>query len=153
MAVGKESMRAEEYQALAEFRYVLRRFLNFSEAAARRANLEPQQHQLLLALKGLPPDLRPTIRVLAERLQLRHNSTVELVKRSIENGLLERRRSAQDGREVLLGITAHGTRVLRRLSIAHRDEVRSRVPALIQTLEVLVNAVGLPAPEIENELL
>jgi DNA-binding MarR family transcriptional regulator len=152
MTVGKDSMRAEEYQALAEFRYVLRCFLNFSEAAARRANLEPQQHQLLLALKGLPPDLRPTIRVLAERLQLRHNSTVELVKRSIENGLLERRPSAQDGREVLLVITAHGTRVLRRLSIAHRDEVRARVPALIQTLEVLVNAVGLPDPEIENEL-
>jgi DNA-binding MarR family transcriptional regulator len=151
MTVGKDWMRAEEYQALAEFRYVLRCFLNFSEASARRASIEPQQHQLLLALKGLPPSQRPTIRVLADRLQLRHNSTVELVKRSIENGLLERRRSAQDGREVLLAITAHGTRVLRRLSIAHRDEVRSRVPALIQTLEVLVNTVSLAAPEVEKK--
>jgi hypothetical protein len=64
---------AREYRALAELRYVVRRFLNFSEAAARAAKVEPQQHQLLLALKGLPPGERPTVRTIAERLQLRHS--------------------------------------------------------------------------------
>lgn len=127
-----------EYRAFAEFRYVLRRFLNFSETAARSASIEPQQHQLLLALKGLPTELRPTIRTLAERLQLRHNSTVELAQRSIESGLVQRHPSPLDGREVLLGITARGERLLRSLSIAHRAEMRSAAPALIQSLEALL---------------
>src|SRR5664280_1936379 len=65
---------AREYRALAELRYVVRRFLSFSAEAARAANVEPQQHQLLLAIKGLPPELRPTIGVAAERLQLQHHS-------------------------------------------------------------------------------
>jgi DNA-binding MarR family transcriptional regulator len=126
-----------EYRAFAEFRYVLRRFLNFSESAARNVSLEPQQHQLLLALKGLPADLRPTVGTLAERLQLRHNSTVELAQRSIESGLLQRRPSPLDGREVLLSITARGERLLRRLSIEHRREMRSAAPALIRALQAL----------------
>ncbi|HYX50470.1 MAG TPA: helix-turn-helix domain-containing protein, partial [Ktedonobacteraceae bacterium] len=73
-----------EYQTLAEFRYQLRRFLRFSEQAARAAGLEPQQHQLLLALKGLPEGRKATIGALAERLQLTHHSTVELVDRLVE---------------------------------------------------------------------
>src|SRR5689334_5553614 len=99
-----------EYRALAELRYVIRRFLNFSEAAARDAKVEPQQHQLLLALKGMPPGGRPTVGAIAERLQLRHNSAVELAQRSIERGLLERRGSQTDRREVLLRITPRGER-------------------------------------------
>ena len=70
-----------DFQALAEFRYQIRRFLYFSEEAARRAGIEPQQHQLLLAIKGLPTALRPTIRTLAERMQLQHHSAVELIDR------------------------------------------------------------------------
>ena len=140
MAVGEGmgEMTELEYRAFAEFRYVLRRFLNFSETAARSASIEPQQHQLLLALKGLPADLRPTIRTLAERLQLRHNSTVELAQRSIESGLVQRHPSPLDGREVLLGITARGERLLRSLSIEHRTEMRSAAPALIRSLEALL---------------
>ena len=134
-----------EYRAFAEFRYVLRRFLNFSETAARSASIEPQQHQLLLALKGLPTDLRPTIRTLAERLQLRHNSTVELAQRSIESGLVQRHPSPLDGREVLLAITPRGERLLRSLSIAHRTEMRSAAPALIRSLEALL-ASGPSSP-------
>jgi DNA-binding MarR family transcriptional regulator len=131
-------MTAVEYRAFAEFRYVLRCFLNFSETAARGARIEPQQHQLLLALKGLPEDLRPTIRSLAERLQLRHNSTVELVQRSIESGLVERRTGTLDRREVLVSITPRGEQLLARLSIAHRARMRSAAPQLIRTLEELV---------------
>jgi DNA-binding MarR family transcriptional regulator len=70
-----------DYQALAEFRYLLRRFLHFSEQEARAAGLEPQQHQMLLAIKGLPADKAASVGELAERLQLQHHSTVELINR------------------------------------------------------------------------
>jgi DNA-binding MarR family transcriptional regulator len=147
MAVDDAEMSLEEYRAFAEFRYVLRRFLNFSETAARCASIVPQQHQLLLALKGLPPDLRPTIGTLAERLQLRHNSTVELAQRSIESGLVQRRSSPHDGREVLLSITARGERLLQKLSVEHRAEMRSAAPALIQALRRLIEAGEAPAAQ------
>ena len=116
----------------------MRKFLNFSADAARAARVEPQQHQLLLAIKGLPPDMRPTIGVAAERLQLQHNSAVELVKRSIERGLLERRTNKNDHREVLLHITPSGERLLRRLTLAHRKEMRSAGPVLLQVLEEIL---------------
>jgi DNA-binding MarR family transcriptional regulator len=128
-----------EYRALAELRYIVRRFLNFSEAAARDAKVEPQQHQLLLALKGMPPGGRPTVGAVAERLQLRHNSAVELTQRSIERGLVERRASETDRREVLLRITPRGERLLRRLSLAHRTELRSTGPILARALAELVD--------------
>jgi DNA-binding MarR family transcriptional regulator len=151
MTVDDVEMSDPEYQAFAEFRYVLRRFLNFSETAARNAGIEPQQHQLLLALKGLPPDLRPTISALAERLQLRHNSTVELVQRSIESGLLQRRPSPLDGRAVLLSITARGERLLRRLSIDHRTEMRSAAPVLIRSLAALTASGPASAPRAQRK--
>jgi DNA-binding MarR family transcriptional regulator len=153
MAVSESGgeMTELEYRAFADFRYVLRRFLNFSETAARSASLEPQQHQLLLALKGLPTDLRPTIRTLAERLQLRHNSTVELVQRSIESGLLQRNPSPLDGREVLLSITARGERLLRTLSIAHRTEMHSAAPALIRSLEALLASGPGPTQRVSKK--
>jgi len=132
---------AQEYRALAELRYVVRKFLNFSTEAARVANVEPQQHQLLLVIKGLPPDLRPTIGVAAERLQLKHHSVVELTKRSIEQGLLERRANSSDRREVLLHITPSGERLLMRLSLAHRKELRTAAPILLQALQ---DVVGQP---------
>jgi DNA-binding MarR family transcriptional regulator len=150
MAVDDAVMNLEEYRAFAEFRYVLRRFINFSETAARSAGTEPQQHQLLLALKGLPADLRPTIGTLAERLQLRHNSTVELAQRAIESGLVQRRSSPHDGREVLLGITARGERLLQKLSIEHRAEMRSAAPALLRTLHGLIECIDCPPAQARH---
>lgn len=129
---------AQEYCALAELRYVIRKFLNFSGEAARAAEVEPQQHQLLLVIKGLPPNLRPTIGVAAERLQLKHHSVVELTKRSIEQGLLERRANTSDRRQVLLHITPLGERLLMRLSLAHRKELRTLAPILLQALQAIV---------------
>jgi DNA-binding MarR family transcriptional regulator len=129
---------AREYRALSELRYAIRRFLEFSEGAAREADVEPQQHQLLLALKGLPEGQRPTIGAIAERLRLQHNSAVELAKRSIERGLVERLESVNDRREVLLRITRKGEGILRRLSLAHRAELRSAGPALTKSLHALV---------------
>jgi DNA-binding MarR family transcriptional regulator len=128
----------EEYRALAELRYQIRRFLNFSEDQSRAAEIEPQQHQLLLVLKGLQSPQKPTIRTIAERLQIHHNSAVELVQRSAERGLVERGTSVDDRREAFLRVTPRGEQLLRRLSLAHRDELQSSAPALARALKALV---------------
>src|SRR5579884_3918947 len=91
-----------DYHALAEFRYQLRRFMHFSEQMARSVGLEPQQHQLLLAVKGMPEGRKATIGEIAERLQLQHHSTVELVDRLSEGGFVERQRDEEDLRRVLV---------------------------------------------------
>jgi len=124
-----------DYQALAELRYQIRRFLRFSEQAARRAGLEPHQHQLLLALKGLPAGRRPRIGELAERLQIRHHSAVELVNRLARGGHVRRKRGEQDRREVLLELTARGEKVLRDLSLHHRAELRTQGKVLVSALK------------------
>jgi DNA-binding MarR family transcriptional regulator len=129
---------ARQYRALAELRYQIRRFLTFSEAAARDAGVEPQQHQLLLVLKALRPGEKPTIRTIADRLQIQHNSAVELVKRSVERGLVERRTSREDRREASLHLSRAGERLLQRLSIAHRSELRSAAPLLVHALDALL---------------
>src|SRR5215472_16936980 len=127
----------DDYQALAEFRYQLRRFLRFSEQTARSAGLEPQQHQLLLAIRGTPIGKLPSIGNLAERLQLQHHSTVELIDRTVERGFLERRRDNHDRRRVLIHLTRQGKDVLEQLSVLHRTEHRSMGPALVQALQAL----------------
>ena len=127
-----------DYESLAEVRYQIRRFLNFSDAAARAAGVEPQQHQLLLVLETLRPPERPTIRVVAERLQIQHNSAVELVKRSVQRKLVERRTALHDRREASLRVTRRGKQLLRRLSLAHRRELRSVAPVLVRELQALV---------------
>ncbi len=135
-------LRVDEYRALAELRYLIRCFLNFSEEQARAADIEPQQHQLLLVLKGLKPPERPTIATIARRLQIRHNSAVELVQRSVERGMVGRRTASEDRREASLYVTAQGAHVLRRLSFAHRSELRSAAPVLVKALEALVGRPG-----------
>jgi len=127
-----------DYRTLAEFRHELRRFLNFSEEKARALGMAPQQHQLLLALKGLPSDRRPTIRVLAERLLLRHHTVVGLVDRLVARKLVTRRKSDADGREILVELTLDGEQVLRRLTEAHRAELATAGPALVRALEGIV---------------
>jgi DNA-binding MarR family transcriptional regulator len=127
-----------DYQALAELRYQLRRFLRFSEQAARSAGLEPQQHQLLLVIRGLPAEKQPSIVELAERLQLQHHSTVELIDRTVERGLLERCRDTDDRRRVLIRLTRQGKEVLEQLTVLHRTELRSTGPDLVQALQALI---------------
>lgn len=97
-----------DYAALAEFRYQIRRFIHFSEAAARGLETEPQQHQLLLAAKAADS---PTIGYLAERLQIRHHSAVELIDRMAASGLVERAHSTQDRRQVVVSLTEQGERI------------------------------------------
>jgi DNA-binding MarR family transcriptional regulator len=129
-----EALALSDYEALAELRYQIRRFLSFSEHAARGAGLEPRQHQLMLALKGLPRKARPTIGELAERLRIQHHSAVELVNRLVSAGHIQRARAGEDRREVLLSLTPKGEKVLRQLSLHHRAELRSAGPALVAAL-------------------
>lgn len=138
-----------EYQALAEFRYQLRGFLSFSEQAARAGGLEPQQHQLLLALKGAQRQERVTIGDLAERLKIQHHSAVELINRMVERDLVQRCRDEQDQRRVLVVLTRHGEEVLRRLSLLHRTELRLTGPALVQALQAIIGKT--PREEGEKE--
>jgi DNA-binding MarR family transcriptional regulator len=144
----KGTMPRPDYQSLAELRYQIRRFLHFSEQAARKANVEPRQHQFLLALKGLPENMRPSIGILADRLQIRPHSAVELVNRLSKAGLVKRRRDRDDGREVLLELTAKGEAVLRNLSLHHRAELQTAGPALMAALQgVLKGANPRPGKE------
>jgi DNA-binding MarR family transcriptional regulator len=126
------------FKAMAELRYQIRRFLRFSENAARQAGIEPQQHQLLLAVRGLPDMLKPTIGVLAERMQLQHHSTVELIDRLVERGFLFRLRSTDDKRQVLVKLTHDGEELLKRLSLNHLQELQSAGPTFVKVLQSLI---------------
>jgi DNA-binding MarR family transcriptional regulator len=121
-------------RTLADFRHELRQFLHFSEAAAMEAGLQPQQHQLLLQVAGAPDGTEVTISYAAERLKLKHNSTVELVDRSEREGLLVRVLDGVDKRRALLHVTRKGRRILDRLSIDHARELDEMAPGLIRAL-------------------
>ena len=127
-----------EYQARAEFRYQIRRFLRLSEQEARSAGLEPQQHQMLVALKGLPAGVEPTIGELAGRMLIQHHSAVELVDRLARRGMLKRSRSGSDRRLVYLTLTPKGERVLAGVSLRLRGELQSAGRALVRALEPLL---------------
>ncbi len=128
-----------EYRRLAEFRHQIRRFLRFSERTAREAGVEPRQHQVLLAIKGMPDGRPPTIGNLAERLQLRHHSLVELVDRLERGGLVSRERATADRRQVLAHLTPRGEAILNELARHHLAELRARGPALVDALQSLVH--------------
>src|SRR5581483_4842788 len=108
---SKRTAKDSDYRALAEFRYHIRRYLEFSDEAAKAAGLEPKQYQLLLAIKGFAPDIQPTVGELAEQLRAHHHSTVELIDRAEAKGLVQRTRS---GTRVLVELTKNGERVLKK---------------------------------------
>ena len=123
-----------DYQALAEFRYQIRSFLHFSEQAVKKAGLQRGQYQLMLAIKGIPPGVRPLIRELAHRMQIRHHSAVELVNRLEARGYVHRSRAENDRREVLLELTPTGEKILSELALHHHKELRSSAPELVDAL-------------------
>lgn len=139
----KKEISLYDYQALAEFRYELRKFTHFSEQMARAVGIEPQQHQLLLVVKGMPEEKLPTISSIAERLQLQHHSTVELIDRLEERELVERHRDELDQRRVLIQITPQGEEVLQELSLHNLEELRTAAPSLVRTLNALIKE-GIP---------
>lgn len=145
MDIGEADQRAKAdvsaggLRQLAEFRHRIRQFLHSSEEIARSRGIEPQQHQLLLAVKGLPKGTRPTVTALSHQLCLRHHSTVELIDRLVERGALRRRHGDQDHREVLVEVTPHGEDLLHRLSVLHWEELRVSGPALSESLSAVMN--------------
>ena len=124
----------EQYRDLAEFRRQIRKFLHFSEATAKEHGIEPQQHQLLLTLQGLPEGARPTIREIASRLFIQHHSAVELVNRLESAGAIARRPGREDKREVWLRLTPTGRSILRKLAMEHRIELERSGPELARPL-------------------
>jgi DNA-binding MarR family transcriptional regulator len=126
-----------DYRLLAEFRYLLARFLAFSESAAEQAGLSPRQHQALLAIKGHPGGPDVTVGDLAERLCIRHHSAVGLVDRLVAGGYLARRTDRHDGRRILVSLTPRGDRALAGLSAIHRAELRRITPLLKPVLAKL----------------
>lgn len=120
----------QDFEALARFRFGIRRYLRFSEETVRSYGVTPQHYQLLLALKGFPGREWATVRELAERLQLRHHSVVELVNRAQGQGLVERAPDPDDARAVRVLLTRDGEQILARLSALHRDELRRMNGAL-----------------------
>jgi DNA-binding MarR family transcriptional regulator len=126
------------YRSLAELRHQIRRFLRYSEDAARASGIEPQQHQLLLAIKGLPSGKLPTIGELADRLQLRHHTTVELINRMSDHGTVVREACTEDKREVLIRMTEAGELILHRLSVEHQMELKKTGPELRDALDAVL---------------
>jgi DNA-binding MarR family transcriptional regulator len=136
-----------DFKAMAELRYQIRRFLRFSENAAREAGIEPQQHQLLLAVRGLPDGLKPTVGVLAERMQLQHHSTVELIDRLVDRGFLSRLRATDDRRQVFVKLTHDGEEFLKKLSLHHLQELQSAGPKFVKILQGLIKHASISAQE------
>jgi DNA-binding MarR family transcriptional regulator len=125
----------DQYRDLAEFRRQIRAFLHFSETSAKEEHVEPQQHQLLLAVQGLPEGVKPTIREIASRLFIQHHSAVELVNRLEITGAISRTPGPDDKREVWIRLTPAGSGILRRLALTHRMELERSGPELARALQ------------------
>ena len=129
-----ETIGVEQFRKLAEFRFQLRKFLHFSHAAAEYCGVRPQQYQMLQCISGMPAELDPTIANVAARMLLKHNSAVELVDRTIEQGLLRRCPDPTDHRRILLRVTTQGERILASLAEYHMQELDQAGPELIRAL-------------------
>ena len=135
-----ETIKEREYSSLAELRYRLRRFLQEGDATARQAGLEPQQYLLLLAIRGLPDGLTATISTLAERLSLRHHSTVELIDRMEARGYIRRVRGKEDRRQVMVSLQPKGEKLLEKVVLQRIVELRSHGRALVEAISSLLEA-------------
>ena len=125
MADKPSALTKSSFEALAEFRYQMRRFQRFSELAARAEGLTPQQYLLMLQVKGMPGRDWALVGELAERLQMQPHGAVALVLRCEAQGLVEKRAAEEDRRQVQVHLTPQGERLLRRLADLHRAELRS----------------------------
>lgn len=130
----QEGLSREQYAAIATFRFQLRRFLVFSEAAALAAGVPPQQHQALLSVAGHATSEPPTVGTIAEQLLVAPHTAAELVSRMVEAGLLTKTRGTQDRRRMELALTPKAEILLSQLTAAHLEELRTMEPALIRTL-------------------
>lgn len=141
-AAKRSAVTKANYEALAEFRYALRKFQAFSENAAARSGLTPQQHQALLSIKGAPEKDWLSISQIAERLLVRHHTAVELVDRLASLGLVARKTDPNDGRRIQVHVTKEGEETLAALSVNHLEELKSIRPALRKLLEQFEREYG-----------
>lgn len=135
-----EKITENEYAALAELRRRIRRFLQEGDSTARQAGLEPQQYLLLLAIRGLPEGQEASIRNLAERLSLRHHSTVELIDRMEARGYVKRMRGREDRRQVLISLQPRGERLLEKVVEQRIIELRANGRELVQAISALLES-------------
>ncbi len=138
------------YRQLAELRFRIRQYLQFSEQVARSHGIEPQQHQLMLTIKGLPVQATPTVSALANRLCLRHHSTVELINRLVERGAAVRKPSLQDRRQVLVELTPLGEELLEKLNAQHAKELQTCAPELLEQMSLILAGPVAEADEEED---
>jgi DNA-binding MarR family transcriptional regulator len=134
----KQRRHEPDYAALAEFRYRIRSFLTTSEHAARSAGIEPEQYQLLLVIRGMPRKQVATIHMLAERLQVRHNTAVERIDRMEKLGFVRRVRSSEDRRSVIVALTPRGKRIFEKLARQRLRELRESGPELVNSLSKVI---------------
>ncbi len=137
MAPPSGDISKRHYETLAAWRHALRRFLHFSQDAAREAGIPPQQHQVLLVIKGFPDREYATVGEIAEQLQLKHHSAVGILNRLAERGFVQRRVSVADRRRIEVRLTARGEALIQKLSSAHLRELRQLRPELEQLLELI----------------
>jgi len=135
----KRSIRDDKYQSLAELRFRIRVFLQRSDVAAQEVGVEPQQFQLLLAIRGLEPGTKCTIRTLSERLLLKHHSTVELVDRLEANNLVARSRDRDDRRQVFVHLQPKGDQLLEEIVRKRLDDLSSNGRAFVKALSSLLD--------------
>jgi|SRR5215470_15755734 len=132
-----------EYHALSQLRFLIRKFLQEGDATARDAGLEPQQYLLLLAIRGLQAGQEPSIRALADRLSLRHHSTVELIDRLEAHGLVKRARGREDRRQVLVSLQPRGEKLLEKVVAKRIVELRSHGHALVAAISKLLESESM----------
>jgi DNA-binding MarR family transcriptional regulator len=141
----------QDFERLLEFRVTLRRFQRWSEDQAQAAGLTHVQHQLLVAVKGHPGGVPPTVGDLAGYLLLRPHSMVELIDRAEAAGLVQRTRDAEDGRVVRVCLTAEGDQILQRLTRAHLERLHELAAVLDEFVTRHEN--GSPPPSVEPDAL
>jgi len=150
MIMSAELVDPSKLKTLAEFRFQLRKFLSFSEMATERRGVAAQQYQLMQVIAAMPEGQQASISYLAERMVLRHNSTVELVDRAERAGLVRREHDESDLRRSLVRLTPQGEEVLNELVIEHLSELGPRCEYLIQALQNLQGAEAMKAGETET---
>lgn len=135
-------MDARKLNAMADFRYELRRFLHFSELSAEAQGISAQQYQLLQAVEAISPEMRVSISTIAERMLLRHNSAVELVDRAVRLRLVERLADEDDLRRSIVVLTEHGRKVLMQVAATNLAALETAGPAMMQALVRLSASEG-----------
>lgn len=134
-----QDIQESDYIALAELRHRIREFVRSSDGAAKEAGLQPQQYQLLLALRAIPPKPEATVGRLAQCLSLKHHSVVGLIDRLESRGYVRRRRNAENRREVLIQLLPLGRRTLDKVVRQRLHELRASGQALVASIAAILD--------------